>query len=119
MDKKSFNTTGNYSVFTSKVPIARDAKPPRDSNLPGPTAYDPKTVKYGDSCLIGSQMGASTEDSSTMTQNANPFLSGTGRGDMWKNEIVAPFTKSTSTKNPGPGTYFHGKKKEEIKQRLL
>jgi len=50
-----------------------------------------------------------------MSQSQNPFLSGTGRGDMWRNRIDAPFTRATNTKNPGPGTYLQSKKKEEIK----
>jgi hypothetical protein len=49
-----------------------------------------------------------------MTQN-NPFNSGTGRADMWKNEIDTPFTRQTYQKNPGPGHYHGGQKKDDIK----
>ena len=64
-------------------------------------------------------MGASTEESSTISQTQNPFMSGTGRADMWRNELNAPFTKQTYIKNPGPGQYFSNKRKDDIKQRLL
>lgn len=116
VDKKIFNTSGN-SVFCSKVPNAKDAKI-KNTSLPGPQAYDPRILKRGDKSTFESNIG-STDDSSTLTQNLNPFLSSTGRADMWKNEMSAPFTRATYSKNPGPGQYFHGKKKEEIKQRLL
>lgn len=53
-----------------------------------------------------------------MTQSI-PFSSVTGRADMWKNEMNAPYTRQTYHKNPGPGQYFGGKKKDDIKQRLL
>ena len=46
-------------------------------------------------------------------------MSGTGRADMWRNELNAPFTKQTYIKNPGPGQYFSNKRKDDIKQRLL
>jgi hypothetical protein len=51
--------------------------------------------------------------------NANPFLSSTGRGDMWKNELNAPFTRATFIKTPGPGHYNKHKRNEDVKQRLL
>lgn len=54
-----------------------------------------------------------------MSQTMNPFLSGTGRADMWKNDMRAPFTRQSYLKNPGPAHYFNGKKKDDIKQRLL
>ena len=38
---------------------------------------------------------------------------------MWKNEMTAPYTRQTYHKNPGPGQYFNGKKKDDIKQILL
>ena len=31
----------------------------------------------------------------------------------------APFTKPTSTTNPGPGKYYNDKKKEDIKSKIL
>ncbi len=76
-------------------------------------------VKHGDPSCIGSKMGASTEESSTISQTQNPFMSGTGRADMWSYELNAPFTKQTYIKNPGPGQYFSNKRKDDIKQRLL
>lgn len=51
--------------------------------------------------------------------NQNPFMSTVGRVDHWKAELNAPYTKQTYIKNPGPGQYFGGKKKDDIKQRLL
>ena len=53
------------------------------------------------------------------SQNVNPFLSGTTRGDFWKNELSAPYTKATFNRNPGPGAYLKSKKKEDIRARLL
>ena len=47
-----------------------------------------------------SKFGAST--ASGGNQNINPFLSTTQRGDFWKNELNAPFTKATFLANPGP-----------------
>jgi len=42
------------------------------------------------------------------------------RGDFWKNELNAPFTKQTYLENPGPSHYVTEKKKgEDIKSRLL
>ena len=42
------------------------------------------------------------------------------RGEFWKNEIDAPYTKQTFTVNPGPGHYPINKKKgDDIKSRLL
>ena len=51
----------------------------------------------------------------------SPFLSTTDRGDFWKNELNAPYTKQTYLENPGPGQYdAKGKKKEnEVKNRIL
>ena len=50
----------------------------------------------------------------------NPFMSTTTRGDFWKNELSAPFTKQTFLINPGPGQYPINKKKgDDIKSRLL
>jgi hypothetical protein len=47
-------------------------------------------------------------------------MSTTTRGDFWRNEITAPFTKQTYLGNPGPGQYPIGKKKgDDIKSRLL
>ena len=76
-------------------------------------------VKSGDPSTIGSKQAQSTEETSTMSANQNPFLSSTGRADMWKAEMNAPYTKQSYLKNPGPGQYFGGKKKDDIKQRLL
>ena len=65
-----------------------------------------------------SKFGAST--ASGGNQNINPFLSTTTRGDFWKNELNAPFTKQTYLVNPGPQQYFIDKKKgDDIKSRLL
>ena len=47
-------------------------------------------------------------------------MSTTQRGDFWKNELNAPFTKQTYLGNPGPGQYPMDKKKgDDIKSRLL
>ena len=52
--------------------------------------------------------------------NLNPFMSTTERGDFWKNELNAPYTKQTYLRNPGPGEYPIDKKKgDDIKTRLL
>lgn len=64
-----------------------------------------------------SKFGASTVSGK---QNMNPFMSTTMRGDFWKNELSAPYTKQTFLANPGPGQYQIDKKKgEDIKSRLL
>lgn len=103
--------------FKSRVPIARDRK---NKNLvPGPGSYDTKAMKHGDPSTLGSKAGLSTDDSSTLTENANPFLSKTGRQDMWRADLTAPFTKQTFTKNPAPNAYFDKKKKDDVKARLL
>ena len=86
--------------------------------MPGPGAYDTKTIKDGDPSTIGSKAGVSTDDPSNQQssiKNANPFLSSTSRGDMWRNQMNAPFTRATFLKNPGPGYYNKGKKNEDIK----
>ncbi len=41
------------------------------------------------------------------------------RGDFWKNELNAPYTKQTYLQTPGPGQYPLNKKKDDIKTRLL
>lgn len=102
----------------SKVPNCKETKT-KNATMPGPGLYDSKLVKHGDPSTLGSKQGASTEESSTMSQTQNPFLSGTGRAEMWKAELNAPYTKQTYIKNPGPGQYFASKKKDDIKQRLL
>ena len=38
----------------------------------------------------------------------SPFMSTTDRGDFWKNELNAPYTKQTYLENPGPGQYEAG-----------
>jgi hypothetical protein len=101
-NNKQFNSTGNNSIFISKVPNCKEQKI-KNSSMPGPGFYDSKMVKHGDPSCIGSKMGASTDESSTISQNQNPFMSGTGRAEMWRNELNAPFTKQTYIKNPGPG----------------
>lgn len=115
--KKQFNSSGNASIFLSKVPNCKDTKI-KGTDLPGPGFYDSKMVKHGDRSTIGSVRAAST-DESNMNSQLNPFLSGTGRGDMWRNKINAPYTKASFLQNPGPGQYFCNKKKDDIKQRLL
>jgi len=66
--------------------------------------------------MTDSKFGASTNG----RQNLNPFMSTTMRGDFWKNELNAPFTKQTYLENPGPGQYVTEKKKsDDIKTRLL
>lgn len=116
VNNKMFNSTGNNSMFLSKVAKLQKS---RATSQPGPGTYDVKTVPRGDPSMIGSQQESSTEQSSVMTSNANPFLSSTGRGDMWKNQMNAPFTRASFLKNPGPGSYGQSKNKDDIKQRLL
>ncbi len=108
-------------MFLSKVPNCRDQKE-KNVNMPGPGFYNTKTIKHGDPSTLGSQAGVSTDDSTnnqSSTINANPFLSSTTRGDMWRNELNAPFTKATFIRTPGPGHYNKNKKNDDIKQRLL
>jgi hypothetical protein len=112
------NSTGLLSQFASKVPNCKDKKL-KSGALPGPGTYDTKAMKRGDPSTLGSKAGLSTDDSSTLTENANPFLSKTGRQDMWKADLTAPFTKQTFTKNPAPNHYFDKKRKDDVKARLL
>ena len=63
--------------------------------MPGPGTYDSKKMKLGDPSTLGSKAGASTDDSSTLSQNPNPFMSKTARCDMWTNSLEAPYTKQT------------------------
>ena len=116
---KNFNSRGQDAIFLSKVPNCKDTKI-RNASLPGPGHYTTKSIKHGDASEIGFQNVPST-DASTIGQpdNANPFMSSTVRGDFWKNELNAPFTKATFNKNPGPGAYLKSKKNEDIKARLL
>lgn len=67
-DNKMFNSTGNNSIFVSKVPNCKDQKI-KNQSLPGPGFYDSKMVKHGDPSTLGSKQGASTDDSSTMSQS--------------------------------------------------
>ena len=55
VDNKQFNSTGNYSIFMSKVPNCKEAKIRNDK--PGPGMYDTKMVKHGDPSQIGSKIG--------------------------------------------------------------
>ena len=41
VDQKQFNSTGNYSIFMSKVPNCKDSKI-KNSTMPGPGNYDAK-----------------------------------------------------------------------------
>ena len=100
------------------MPNCKDAKI-KNSNLPGPGTYDSKKMKLGDPSTLGSKAGASTDDSSTLSQNPNPFMSKTARCDMWTNSLEAPYTKQTFKQNPASNFYFDNKRKEDIKQRLL
>lgn len=102
---KNFNSRGQDAIFLSKVPNCKDTKN-RNASLPGPGHYTTKSIKHGDASEIGVKALVSP-DSSTIGQpeNANPFMSSTVRGDFWKNELNAPFTKATFIKNPGPGAY--------------
>lgn len=77
-------------------------------------------MKNGDPSTLGNTGAASTDISSTLTQeNVNPFLSKTARGEMWMADRDAPFTRQTFAKNPAPNAYFDQKKKDDIKARLL
>ena len=110
------------SIFLSKVPNCKDSKIKNEK--PGPGHYVnvfPATMagdtSTQDSTIRESQFATSTTSGK---QNLNPFMSTTQRGDFWKNELNAPFTKQTYLGNPGPGQYAVGKKKgEDIKSRLL
>lgn len=80
-NKKSFNATGNFSVFSSKVPNCKDIKIKDDK--PGPGAYNnvnPKSFGAMDSQAGGSTTADSTFGASTTSgngQNTNPFMSTT------------------------------------------
>jgi hypothetical protein len=50
---KTFNSTGNASIFMSKVPNCKEAK--IKNQIPGPGNYDSKMVKHGDPSMIGSK----------------------------------------------------------------
>jgi hypothetical protein len=121
--KKSFNSLGGASIFLSKVPNCKDAKIKNDK--PGPGHYS--NVFAATTAGDASTMNTSVNDSkfgasmgSAGRQNLNPFMSTTMRGDFWKNELNAPFTKQTYLANPGPGQYQIEKKKgDDIKSRLL
>lgn len=54
VEGKQFNSTGNYSIFSSKVPNCKDAKI-KSASLPGPGLYDSKMVKHGDPSSLGSK----------------------------------------------------------------
>ena len=112
VNNKMFNSTGNNSTFLSKVAKLEKL---RASSQPGPGAYDVKTVPNGDRSMIGSGQESSTEQSSVLASNANPFLSSTSRGEMWRNLMSAPFTRPGYLKNPGPGSYGQSKNKDDIK----
>jgi hypothetical protein len=46
----------------------------------------------------------STQETSASSAPDGVFFSGkTTRGDFWKNELNAPYTKATFNVNPGPG----------------
>ena len=78
--------------------------------MPGPGTYDSKKMKLGDPSTLGSKAGASTDDSSTLSQNPNPFMSKTARCDMWTNSLEAPYTKQTFKQNPASNFYFDNKR---------
>lgn len=64
------------------------------NDWPGPGQYDLKSMKNGDPSTLGNTGAASTDISSTLTQeNVNPFLSKTARGEMWMADRDAPFTR--------------------------
>jgi len=49
-------------------------------------------------------------------------MSTTERGDFWKHEINAPYTKQSFLQNPEPGHYAtnaNKKKENEVKNRIL
>lgn len=77
-NQKQFNSSGNHSNFASRVPNCKGLKN-KNATLPGPGSYNSKAMKHGDPSTLGSKAGASTDDSSTLTENQNPFLSKTGR----------------------------------------
>ena len=52
----------------------------------------------------------------------SPFMSTTERGDFWKHELNAPYTKQSFLQNPEPGHYAtnaNKKKENEVKNRIL
>jgi hypothetical protein len=109
VDNKMFNSSGNQAIFTSKVPNCADAV--IKSDKPPVGTYNTSTLsRTGDPAVFGSRMSANgNEEQSQMSQTMNPFLSGTGRADMWKNDMRAPFTRQSYLRNPGPAHYYNGK----------
>lgn len=59
------------------------------------------------------------QDGLLMGQEPKSFLTKTKRNDFWRNEIETPFTKQSYHKNPGPGTYEFGKKKDDVKNKII
>ena len=103
------------------MPNCKDTKIKDDK--PGPGHY---TNVFAKTCSGDASVQGSTQDShfgvSTASgrQTVNPFMSTTQRGDFWKNELNAPYTKQSYLSNPGPGQYPIGKKKaDDIKNRIL
>lgn len=115
---RNFNAKGEESVFLSRVPNCKDAKI-RNVALPGPGQYQQRAMKNGDSSDLASRGGVTTADTSMAGDSTIFFGSKTMRGQFWKNELDAPYTKATFNKAPGPGSYLASKKKEDIRARLL
>lgn len=115
---RNFNAKGEESVFLSRVPNCKDSKI-KNSALPGPGQYHQRAMKNGDASDLGSRGATSTQDTSMAGDSTIFFGSKIVRGEFWKNELDAPYTKATFSKAPGPGQYLASKKKEDIRARLL
>lgn len=60
-----------------------------------------------------------TADGQFIGQEPQSFLTKTARGEFWKHEGETPYTRQTFSKVPGPGTYNHEKKKDDVRNRIL
>lgn len=113
LGQKNFNSSGQYSVFQSRVPNCKDK--PIKNIVPGPGAY--QTVASIEKSSMENQ--AQNADGQIMGQEPRSFLSKTKRNDFWRNDAETPYTKQTFHKNPGPGQYDHEKKKDDVKNKII
>lgn len=110
---KAFNSSGNYSIFQSKVPNCADRKIKND--VPGPGTY--KNPLSLESRVMSHQRASS--DGQFIGSDPQSFLSKTKKGDWWRNEGETPFTKQSYLQNPGPGHYKLDKKKDDLKHKIM
>jgi len=99
---RNFNAKGEESVFLSRVPNCKDTKI-KNITQPGPGQYHQRAMKNGDSSDMNSRGGVTTADTSMVGDSTVFFGSKTMRGQFWKNELEAPYTRATFNKAPGPG----------------